>query len=204
MPDDSNLHSPTDDKQGAARGSVFAFESHSPQLHPTVYVAPGAMVIGQVTMAAESSVWFNAVLRGDTAPIIIGEGSNIQDNTTIHVEGSHERLDGQERGCVIGRDVTVGHNCIIHSCTLEDECLIGMGAVIMSGAVVGRGALIGAGAVVLEDTVIPPHALVVGNPGKVRKTYAPQEIAPLTQGAANIYRDRTRRYPKGLVHNNRP
>jgi len=179
---------------GEACGSLFALEDWTPQVHPRAFVAPGAKVIGQVRLAEESSVWFNTVLRADSSFIEIGAGSNIQDNSTVHVEGAHERPDGQERGCRIGRGVTVGHNCVLHSCILEDDSLIGMGAVIMSGAVIGRGALVGAGAVVLEDTVVPPYALVVGNPGKVRKIYLPEQVLPGNRAAAEIYRERVRRY----------
>jgi len=180
------------------KGGLYTLEDWSPQVHPRAFVAPGAAVIGQVRMAEWSSVWFNAVLRADSSFIEIGEGSNVQDNSTIHVEGAHERADGQERGCRIGRGVTVGHNCVLHSCTLEDDCLIGMGAVVMSGAVIGRGALVGAGTLVLENTVVPPFALMVGNPGRVRKIYEPEQVLPANQAAADIYRDRVRRYLTGL------
>ena len=181
-----------------AQGGVYTLGDETPHIDPRAFVAPGARVIGRVRMAEESSVWFNAVLRADASFIEIGPGSNVQDNSTIHVEGAHERADQQERGCRIGRNVTVGHNCVLHSCTLEDECLIGMGAVIMSGAVIGRGALVGAGALVLEDTVVPPYALVVGRPGKVRKVYTPEEVLPSNRLAAELYRERTRRFLKEL------
>jgi len=182
-------------------GDFFTLEDWAPQVHPRAFVAPGAVVIGQVRMAELSSVWFNSVLRADSSFIVIGEGSNVQDNSTIHVEGPHERSDGQERGCRIGRGVTVGHNCVLHSCTLEDDCLIGMGAVVMSGAIIGRGALVGAGTLVLENTVVPPFALIVGNPGKVRKVYEPEQVLPANQAAAEIYRERVRRYLSGLKKN---
>lgn len=180
------------------QGNLFAFQGHAPLIDPDTYVAPGAMVIGQVTLAAGVGVWFNCVLRGDLAPITVGEGSNIQDLTTIHVEGAEERVDGRDIGTVIGRDVTVGHNCVIHSCTLEDEVLIGMGAVVMGQAVIGRGSIVGAGAVVLEGTVAPPRSLLVGSPAKVRKTYTPEEARALTQGAVRIYRERVARFKQGL------
>lgn len=179
-------------------GQVFAYQEHTPQIAESAYVAPGAMVLGRVVLAPHASVWFNCVLRGDLAPIEIGAGSNIQDLTTIHIEGVEERLDGTERGTVIGENVTVGHNCVIHSCVLEDECLIGMGAVVMGGARIGRGAIVGAGAVVLEETEIPPYALAVGNPAKVRKTYDPEQARLLTLGAARIYQRRIERFKVGL------
>lgn len=179
-------------------GSIFSYQDHVPDIHPNAYVAPGAMVIGRVKLAAHSSVWFNAVLRGDLGSIEIGEGSNIQDLATIHVEGAEERPDGREIGTVIGRDVIVGHNCVIHSCTLEDEAMIGMGAVVMGGAVIGRGAVVGAGSVVLSGIVVPPYSLVVGNPAKVRKTYTPEEARALTGQAVQVYRARVGRFKAGL------
>ncbi len=179
-------------------GSIFSFQEHVPQIHRSAYVAPGAMVIGRVKLAAHSSVWFNTVLRGDLGAIEIGEGTNIQDLTTIHVEGAEEREDGREIGTVIGRGVIVGHNCVIHSCTLEDEAMIGMGAVVMGDAVIGRGAIVGAGSVVLTGTVVPPYALAVGNPAKVRKTYTPEEARVLTTRAVEVYRARIDRFKAGL------
>jgi gamma-carbonic anhydrase len=179
-------------------GSVFSYQGHTPRIDPSCYLAPGAMVLGRVTLARDVSIWFNCVLRGDLAPIEIGAGSNIQDLTTIHIEGSEERQDGTERGTVIGRSVTVGHNCVIHSCVLEDECLIGMGAVVLGGARIGRGAIVGAGAVVLEGTQIPPYALAVGNPARVKKVYEPERVAALTQVAARVYRSRIERFKGGL------
>jgi carbonic anhydrase/acetyltransferase-like protein (isoleucine patch superfamily) len=179
-------------------GSVFAYQGHAPSIHPSCYIAPGAQVMGRVTLARNVSVWFNCVLRGDLAAIEIGEGSNIQDLTTIHIEGVEERIDGTERGTVIGRNVTVGHNCVIHSCVLEDECLVGMGAVVMGGAHIGHGAIVGAGAVVLEETEIPPYALAVGNPARVKKTYDPSLARLLVLGTASIYQKRIERFKQGL------
>jgi len=179
-------------------GNVYALQGHTPRIDPSCYIAPGAVVLGRVTLARDVSIWFNCVLRADLAPIEIGEGSNIQDLTTIHVEGVEERVDGTERGTLIGRNVTVGHNCVIHSCVLEDECLIGMGAVVMSGARIGQGAIVAAGAVVLEGTEIPPYALAAGNPAQVKKIYDPNLSRRLTLGAASIYRKRIERFKQGL------
>ncbi len=134
----------------------------TPQVHETAYVAEGARVIGDVILKAESSIWYNTVCRGDLNQIVIGERTSIQDNSVIHLEN--------DQGVIVGNDVTVGHNSIIHGCTIEDGALIGMGAIIMNGAVVGRGAVVGAGAVVKEDMIIPEYSLVVGIPGKIVKT----------------------------------
>jgi len=179
-------------------GNVYSFEGLTPRIDPSAWIAPGAHVIGDVTLAAQASVWFNAVLRADRAPIVVGEGSNIQDNTTIHIERPEEREDGRAVGCIIGRNVTVGHNCVVHACTVEDDVLIGMGALVLTGAVIGRGSIIGAGAVVLGGVVIPPYSLVVGNPGKVRKTYDPAEIARTSGVGTRVYRERIGQFRQGL------
>ena len=183
----------------APYGTIFALGKDVPQIHPTSYVAPGAQVIGRVILGEQASVWFNAVLRGDLAKIEVGAGSNIKDNTTVHIDGSEERDDGVERGTKIGRNVTIGHNCIVHSCTIEDECLIGMGSVVMGGALVGRGSVVGAGAVVLEGTVIPPYSLAVGNPAKVKKTYPPEFTQRYNLRAAEIYKRRVEIFRQGLA-----
>jgi carbonic anhydrase/acetyltransferase-like protein (isoleucine patch superfamily) len=140
--------------------------SHAPgdwsarlRLDPTAYVAPGAVVTGDVTLAPRSSVWFNAVVRGDSAPISLGEASNLQDLCVVHVD--------EGMPAVIGARVTIGHRAVAHGCVIEDECLIGMGSILLSGARIGAGSLIGAGALVREKQVVPPNSLVLGMPGKV-------------------------------------
>ena len=179
----------------AQRGSLFTFMGHTPQVEPGAFVAPGARLIGEVRLAARSSVWFNAVLRGDLAPIELGECSNVQDLSMVHVEGDDERAPGApKRGTRIGRYTTVGHNCVIHSCDIGDDCLIGMHATIMNGVEIGRGSIVGAGTLVLEDTVVPPFSLVVGNPGRVRKTYQPSIIEEVIRRAADSYLERVRLY----------
>ena len=130
-----------------------------PNIHPTAFVAPGAVVLGDVTLASESSVWFTAVLRGDMAPISIGEQSNIQDGTIVHVD------EGEP--CIVGPRVGVGHRVILHGCRVEEECLIGMGSILLNGVRVGSGSIVGAGAVCREGMEIPPNSLVVGVPAKV-------------------------------------
>ena len=128
-------------------------------IDPTAFIAPGAIVLGDVHLGAESSVWYNAVLRGDTDRISIGEQSNIQDLTMIHADPGVP--------CSVGNRVTVGHRVILHGCTIEDDCLIGMGAILLNGVRVGRGSIIGAGALLLENMEIPPGSLVVGAPARV-------------------------------------
>lgn len=130
-----------------------------PRVHRTAYVAPSADVVGDVELAEEVSVWYGCVLRGDIAPITVGPRSNLQDLTVVHVD--------VDRPTRIGAGVAVGHRAIIHGCDIEDECLIGMGAVILSHARIGRGSLVAAGAVVTEGTEAPPGSLLVGVPAKV-------------------------------------
>lgn len=134
----------------------------SPRCAASVYVAAGAVVIGDVEIGEDSSIWFNTVVRGDIAAIRIGRGSNVQDNCTVHVTSTDP--------VVIGDEVTIGHGVTVHGCVIEDFCLIGIGAVVLDGAVVGRGSVIGAGAVVAPKTTVPPGSLVLGVPGKAVKT----------------------------------
>lgn len=129
------------------------------RIDPTAFVAPGAVVVGEVSLAARSSVWFNTVVRGDTAPVTVGEDSNVQDNSVVHEDEGFP--------VVIGARVTVGHRSIVHGCVIEDDCLIGMGSIVLTGARIGAGSLLGAGALVLEHQTIPPESLVLGSPAKV-------------------------------------
>ena len=134
----------------------------TPNIANSAFVAKGAKVIGSVTLKSHSSVWYNCVLRADINKIIIGERSNIQDNSTIHLEN--------DQGVKVGNDVTVGHNVILHGCSIKDGALIGMGAIIMNGVKVGKGSVIGAGSVIMEQMIIPDYSVVVGIPGKIIKT----------------------------------
>lgn len=129
-------------------------------IHPTAFVAPSADVMGDVRLGAHASVWYQCVLRGDMASIVIGERSNIQDLTMVHVD---EGLP-----CSIGDDVGVGHRCILHGCTVEHDCLIGMGSVLLNGVRVGAGSVVAAGAVVTEGMQIPAGSLVMGVPARIR------------------------------------
>src|SRR3954464_12915618 len=133
-----------------------------PVLGPNVYLAKTAVVLGDVTLGAGASVWYNAVLRGDINRIVVGEYSNIQDNAAVHLADDYP--------CLIGRFVTVGHSAIVHACTVEDECLIGMGATILDGALIGAQSIVGANALVTQGTVFPPGSMVLGSPAKVVRT----------------------------------
>ncbi|HOA87608.1 MAG: gamma carbonic anhydrase family protein [Microbacteriaceae bacterium] len=169
----------------AADATVLPLPDAEPSLDPTSFIAPGARVIGQVTLEEGASVWYNAVLRADSAPITLGAGSNIQDNVSVHVDPSAP--------VVIGRDVSVGHNAVVHGCTIGDGSLIGMGSVILSGAVIGAGCLIAGGAVVLEGMVVPDGSLVAGVPAKVRRPLSEEERGRLLRNA-QVYRAHTTRH----------
>lgn len=149
--------------------------SCNPDIAAANWVAPTATVVGDVILGPESSVFYGAVLRGDIARIRVGRGSNIQDNCVVHLA---DDLDA-----IIGDYVTVGHAAIVHACTIEDECLIGMNATILDGAHIGARSLIAAGAVVTPGTVIPPGSMVVGTPGKVVKTLSDEAQASLKEWA---------------------
>jgi carbonic anhydrase/acetyltransferase-like protein (isoleucine patch superfamily) len=148
---------------------IKAVNGHAPELHADSWVAPNATVIGLVKLAAKSSVWYGAILRAEFEPITVGEGSNLQDNVTVHVDPGFP--------AAIGAGVSVGHNAVLHGCTVEDGCLVGMGAVVLNGAVIGEGSLVAAGAVVAQGAVIPPRSLVAGVPGKVRRELSEDEVA---------------------------
>jgi carbonic anhydrase/acetyltransferase-like protein (isoleucine patch superfamily) len=130
-----------------------------PQIHPTAFIAPTAAVMGNVTIGEDASVWYGTVLRGDMAPIVIGAQSNVQDGTIVHVD--------EGVPCTVGRRVGVGHRVILHGCTVEDECLIAMGSVLLNGVTIGTGSVVAAGAVVPEGMQVPPRSLVMGVPGRI-------------------------------------
>jgi carbonic anhydrase/acetyltransferase-like protein (isoleucine patch superfamily) len=142
-------------------GLVLPWDGKQPAIGENVFLAPNASVIGETTLGEGVSIWFGAVLRGDIAPVRVGKGSNIQDNSVLHV--------GDNDPCLVGANVVVGHNVILHGCTVEDDCLIGMGAIVLNGAVVGQGSVVGAGALVTQEMIIPPYSLVLGSPAKVRR-----------------------------------
>ncbi|QYG10926.1 MULTISPECIES: gamma carbonic anhydrase family protein [unclassified Microbacterium] len=162
----------------ASGASVLSLPNTTPSIDATAFVADGARIVGDVSLAAGCSVWYNAVLRGDSAGIVIGPGSNVQDNVSVHVDTGHP--------VVIGSKVSVGHNAVVHGCTIGDGTLVGMGSVILSGAVIGDGCLIAGGAVVLGGTEIPPGSLVAGVPAKVRRALTDEERAGLIANA-DIY-----------------
>ncbi len=166
---------------------VYKLEKMVPEIESSVFIAETAQVIGDVKIGKNSSVWFGSVLRGDIEKISIGEGTNIQDLSVCHSDPGTP--------CIIGNNVTVGHRCIIHGCTISDNCLIGMGAIIMNGAKIGKGSIIAAGSVVLENQEIPPYSLVTGIPGKIKKTFDNKdEMEGVIKMPADVYQARSVKY----------
>lgn len=145
-------------------------------IRPGVYLAPNVSVIGDVTLEKGASLWYGVVVRGDQASIRVGEESNIQDNAVIHVS--------DDLPTVVGKGVTVGHGAILHGCTIEDNCLIGMGAILLNHCVVGEDSIVAAGAVVPERMVIPPRSLVMGTPAKIRRELTQEEVEGNRHSAA--------------------
>ena len=149
-----------------------------PVIHPSAFVADNATVRGSVTLGANSSVFFGAVLRGDRAPITIGAGTNIQDNCVVHVDYDHP--------VTVGENVTVGHGAILHGCTVGDNTLIGMATTVLNGAVIGRDCIVGAGSLVPQGMVIPDGSMAFGSPAKIRRPLTEEEIA-YNRGTAALY-----------------
>lgn len=147
--------------------AIETYEEFAPEIDPSAFIAGSADIIGRVTIHENASIWYNSTLRGDINEIVIGPRSNVQDNAVIHLS--------DDFGCYVGELVTVGHSAILHACTVKDEALIGMGAIILDGAIIGERSIIGAGALVTGGTVIPPGSLVLGSPAKVVKTLSLEE-----------------------------
>ena len=169
--------------------AIYALDGLTPQVADTAWVADNAQVIGEVTLAADSSVWFGATLRGDTATIHIGEGSNIQDGSVVHADHGMP--------VTVGRHVTVGHQVTLHGCTIGDGSLIGIAAVVLNGAKIGKHCLVGAGALVTEGKEFPDGSMILGSPARVVKTLSPEQIEGLRQSAQH-YIDNARRFRQGL------
>lgn len=161
------------------------YRGKSPKVDPSAFVAPTAVLIGDVEVGAESSIWFGAVLRGDNGPIRVGARTSIQDNAVIHV--------GDRKLTLIGNDVTIGHCAVMEDCDIKDKALIGSNAVLLNGSVIGEGSLIAAGSVVGQDVVIPPHVLAAGAPAKVKKALE-GEAAKWIDVSAHEYVELSRSY----------
>ena len=165
---------------------LIEYEGITPNVHSSVFVAPGAMLIGDVKIGEESSIWFNCVLRGDLEPIHIGCRTNIQDGTVIHMD--------KEIPCLIGDDVTVGHGAILHSCAIDNEALIGMGAILLTGCKIGERAIVAAGTLVREGQEIPSGTIAMGVPAVVKREATEEEFERVRNGKDDyVYRGKIMR-----------
>lgn len=166
----------TNDTSSPHGGDIIVeFKGISPKIADNCFIADSAKIIGDVSILDQASIWFNVVLRGDIDKIIIGENTNIQDGTVIHCHKGFPTT--------IGRNVSVGHNSIIHGCTIEDNCLIGMGSIIMSGAYIGKNSIIAAGTMIPQGKIIMDNSLVIGNPGQFMRNVTNSEIKTIEDNA---------------------
>jgi carbonic anhydrase/acetyltransferase-like protein (isoleucine patch superfamily) len=155
--------------------AIYSIGDHAPTVSATAWVAPGATVLGRIVLADGASIWFGAVLRGDNEPIVIGAGSNVQENAVLHTDMGFP--------LTIGRHVTIGHQAMLHGCTVGDGSLIGIQAIVLNGARIGRECLIGAGALIPEGREIPDRSVVLGSPGKVVRTLTDADVARIRAGS---------------------
>ena len=169
--------------------AIYQLDDLKPSLHDTAWVADSAQVMGNVTLAEDCSVWFGVVIRGDTETITIGKGSNIQDNSVLHADVGLP--------LVIGENVTVGHQVMLHGCTVGDNSLIGIQAVVLNGAKIGKNCLVGAGSLVTEGKQFPDGCMILGSPARVIRQLTPEQIEGLKMSAQH-YMDNARRYKAGL------
>ncbi len=169
--------------------AIYELDGVAPEVAASAWVADSAEVMGNVQLAEDASIWFGAVLRGDCESISIGEGSNIQDASVLHADLG--------KPLVVGRHVTVGHQVMLHGCTIGDESLIGIGAVVLNGAKIGRNCLVGAGALITEGKEFPDGSMIIGSPAKAVRQLTPEQIEGLRRSAKH-YVDNARRFKTGL------
>jgi carbonic anhydrase/acetyltransferase-like protein (isoleucine patch superfamily) len=162
---------------------IIPFKEWTPKLGKNAWIAEGASVIGRTTMGEDSAVWFGCVVRGDVHYITIGDRSNIQDLSMIHVTHHKNPDESDGNPTIIGDDVTVGHRVMLHGCTIENACLIGMSATILDGAVIGKESIVGAGSLVTKNKKFPPRSLIIGSPAKVVRELTDEEVAELYASA---------------------
>jgi len=174
-----------------ARGTLLPHGEAFPEVAPSAWIAPGAYVIGAVHLGEESSVWYGAVLRGDTEPIRVGARTNIQDGCVLHADPGYS--------AVIGDDCVIGHKAILHGCQIEKGCLVGMGATILNGARIGEGSIVAAGALVPENREYPPHSLIVGIPAKRAKDVSEEQTQDIARGVSE-YVERAASHRESLQH----
>lgn len=169
--------------------AVYELEGVAPQIAESAWIADSAQVMGDVQLGADASVWFGTVVRGDTAHITIGEGTNVQDASVLHAD--------KGMPLTIGRHVTVGHQVMLHGCTIGDESLIGIGAIVLNGAKIGKNCLVGAGALVTEGKEFPDGSMIIGSPARVVRQLTPEQIEGLRRSAQH-YIHNARRFRAGL------
>ena len=169
--------------------ALYQLDAHIPQVADSAWVAENAQVMGAVTIAADASVWFGVTVRGDTDTITIGQGSNIQDGSVMHADHG--------KPLTVGKHVTVGHMVMLHGCTIGDESLIGIGAVVLNGAKIGKNCLVAAGSLVTEGKAFPDGTMIMGAPAKVVRELSPEQIEGLRQSARH-YVENARRFKAGL------
>ena len=169
--------------------AIYQLDNLKPDIHPSAWVADNAQVMGHVTLSEDASVWFGVVMRGDTSTIQVGKGSNIQDNSVLHAD------DGMP--LVIGEGVTVGHQVMLHGCTVGNNSLIGIGAIVLNGAKIGNNCLVGAGALVTEGKEFPDGSMIIGSPAKAVRMLSAEQIEGLKMSAKH-YIDNASRYKTGL------
>ena len=169
--------------------AIYELDGLTPRMADSAWVADNAQVIGDVELGEGASVWFGATLRGDTEPIVVGEGSNVQDGSVLHTDHGMP--------LIIGRHVTVGHQVMLHGCTIGDESLIGIGAIVLNGAKIGKNCLVGAGALVTEGKEFPDGSMIIGSPAKAMRQLTPEQMEGLRRSAQH-YMQNAERYRKGL------
>ena len=169
--------------------TIYQLDDLIPEVHPTAWVADNAQVMGHVTLAEDASVWFGVVIRGDTSTITVGKGSNVQDNSVLHADVGMP--------LVIGEGVTVGHQVMLHGCTVGNHSLIGIGAIVLNGAKIGNNCLVGAGALVTEGKEFPDGSMIIGSPAKAVRMLSPEQMEALKMSAKH-YVDNAHRYKAGL------
>ncbi|HJH23088.1 MAG TPA: gamma carbonic anhydrase family protein [Paenalcaligenes hominis] len=170
--------------------TIYQFQNKKPTIADSAYVAPEAVVIGDVHLGQHTSVWPGAILRGDNEPIVLGDGSNAQEGAVFHTDPGYP--------LTVGKNVTIGHQAMLHGCTIEDNCLIGIQAVVLNGAVIGAESLVGAGALVTENKVFPPRSLILGSPAKAVRTLTEDDLTAM-QKNAQTYIERGQAFKTGLV-----